>query len=279
MGTDSSMLLPEPVEMGRPGAAHGHGQAGRVEQRSGVPAHQLVQLRRGARRRQGVEHLLLLAAEELGEDPVDHHRRQLHRGLVLHPLGQLDGLVDRHLLGRAHGDQAGGRRIGEDVEHPVGLGADESHLDQVVDGLGGGQQADDVAGGRCVHHHQVVVALAHLVDGLAHGEDLPHPGRGGGHEVEGLGQRPDAADDRDAQLQLEVLAQRRLGVHGHGEQAGEDLLLVEAGGRGLVEAGHVALGIHLADEDPLARAGRRTGPGPRPPWSCRRHPCRSRRPA
>ena len=85
------------------------------------------------------------------------------------------------------------RRIGEDVEHPVGLGADEAYLDQIVDGLGGGQLPDDVSRGRGVHHHHVIVPLPHLVAELAHGEDLPDPGRRRGHEVERLGQRTDAA--------------------------------------------------------------------------------------
>ena len=114
-------------------------------------------------------------------------------------------------------------------------------------------------GGRGVHHHQVVVALAHLVAELAHGEDLPHPGRRGGHEVERLGQRADPAHHRDPQLELQVLAERGLGVHGHGEQPREDLLLLEAGRRRLVEAGHVALGVDLADQHPLAPQGGQQG--------------------
>ena len=96
--------------------------------------------------------------------------------------------------------------------------ADEPDLDQIVDRLRRGQQPDDVTGRRRVDHHQVVVALAHLVAELADGEDLADTRGGGGHEVERLGQRPDPADHRDPQLELQVLAERRLGVHGHGEE-------------------------------------------------------------
>ena len=47
----------------------------------------------------------------------------------------------------------------EDVEHPVGLLADQADLHQLVDGLGRGQLADDVPAGGGVDDHQVVVAL------------------------------------------------------------------------------------------------------------------------
>ena len=60
-------------------------------------------------------------------------------------------------------------------------------LHQLVDRLGGGELADHVAGGRGVDHDQVVVALRDLPRELADGEDLLHPGRGVGHEVEASG--------------------------------------------------------------------------------------------
>ena len=52
--------------------------------------------------------------------------------------------------------------IGEHLQHPVRLGADESDLHQPVDRLGGGQLADDVPGGLGVDHHQVPPAVADL---------------------------------------------------------------------------------------------------------------------
>ena len=192
-----------------PGPAHGDGEAGRLEDRRHRPADPLRQDRLGLGRPQLLEDLFLALAEQLGQDPVDHHGGQLHRGLLPHPRDQLEGLVHRHLLGRGHRDQARLLGVGEDVEHPVGLAADQAHLDQVVDGLGRRQLADDVPAGRRVDHDQVVVPLAHLVAELADGQDLAHARRGGGHEVERLGQRPDAPHHRDAQVQFEVLAQAR----------------------------------------------------------------------
>ena len=67
------------------------------------------------------------------------------------------------------------------------------------------------------------MVLPHLVAELADGEDLLHPGRRRGHEVEAAGQRPDAGQQRHAQLERQVLAQRVLGVHGHGRQPVGDL--------------------------------------------------------
>ena len=165
-------------------------------------------------------------------------------------------------------------RIGEDVEHPVGLAADQAHLDQIVDGLGRRQLADDVPAGRRIDHDQVVVALSHLVAELAHGQDLPHARCGRGHEVERLGQRPDAPHHRDAQLQLEVLAQRGLGVHRHGGHA-----------RARSPAARSRWAPPRREPpDPPWRPPRRPGracrarppaaPGRRPPSSCPRHPCR-----
>jgi hypothetical protein len=106
-----------------------------------------------------------------------------------------------------------------------------------------------------------VVLLAHLVAELADGQDLSDPRGGGGHEVEGLGQRADAADHRDAQVQLEVLAQRRLGVHGHGPDVGCHLARREVGRAGLEEGGQVTLGVHLAGEHALAVLGGQAGQG------------------
>ena len=120
-----------------------------------------------AGRRKLLEDLFLPLAEELGQDPVHHHGGELHRGLLLDPRRELEGLVHRHLLGRGHRHQARLLRVGEDLEHPVGLAPDQADLDQVVDGLGGRQLADDVPAGRRVDDDQVVVALAHLVAELA----------------------------------------------------------------------------------------------------------------
>ncbi len=248
-----------------PGPPQRHRQPGGLEHRTGVSAEQVAQARGELIGGEQLEDGLLLASEQLGEHAVDDDGGQGDGRLGLDAGGELDGLVDRHLLGRADRDEPGGRRVREDVEHPVGLGADEPDLHQVVDGLGRGQLAHDVPRSGRVDHHQVVGAFAHLVAELADGEDLAHPGSGGGDEVEGLGQRTDAADDGDLQLELQVLAEGRLGVHGHREQPGQDLLLLEPGGGRLVVPGDVPFGVDLADEHPLAaeRGEERDGRGHR----------------
>ncbi len=93
---------------------------------------------------EGFEHLLLRPPEELGKDPVHHHRRKVDGGLFAQASCELHRLVHRHLFwGRDdHEARLGG--VGEDVEHPVGLDPDEPHLHQLVDGLRSGQLADDV---------------------------------------------------------------------------------------------------------------------------------------
>ena len=73
-----------------------------------------------------LEDLLLALAEELGQDPVDDDGRDAHRGLLAHPVDQLEGLAHGHLLGRAHRHEAGLALVGEDVEHPVRLAADRA---------------------------------------------------------------------------------------------------------------------------------------------------------
>ena len=118
---------------------------------------------------------------------------------------------------------------------------------------------DDVAGGDGVDDDEVVVALADLPEELADGEDLLHPGRGVGDEVEGAGQGPEAGDERDLELEPQVLLERLLGVHRHGEEVRRHLPGLEAGGRDLEEVGEVALGVDLADERALAVLRRRAG--------------------
>src|SRR5664280_1060981 len=66
---------------------------------AGAGPDQLAQPAQRLTRAQDVEHLFLLSAEQLGQDPVDHHRGQRHGGLLADPVGQLDRLGDRHLLG------------------------------------------------------------------------------------------------------------------------------------------------------------------------------------
>src|SRR5439155_18970322 len=109
-----------------------------------------------------------------------------------------------------------------------------------------------VAGSRRVDDDEVVVPLPHLPHRLADREDLPDTGTCGGDELEGARQWPDAGDGRETQLDTEVLLQRLLGVHRHGEEARLDLLGLVARGPGLEKVAEVALGVDLADERALA---------------------------
>ena len=86
------------------------------------------------------------------------------------------------------------------------------------------------------------------------------PGRGVGDEVEGAGQRTESGDQRDLELEAQVLLERLLGVHRHGEEARRDLALgSNDGGADLEEVGQVALGVDLADEGALALLGGQQG--------------------
>ena len=101
-----------------------------------------------------------------------------------------------------------------------------------------------------------VERLADLPAHLADGEDLLHPGRGVGDEVERTRQRADAPHDRDPGLHPEVLPQRRLGAHLHRRDARVDLTWLEADRRMLEERGQVALAVDLDEQHPLAALGR-----------------------
>ena len=207
------------------------------------------------------EHGLVLGGEGLGQHPVDDDRAERHRGLLAGPGDELDGLVDRHLLGCGDDVEGGERRAGEDVHHPLRLAPDRTRLHELADGAGGVELGEHVAGGRGVDDHEVPVGpaldrLADLPADLADGEDLLHSRRGIGHEVEHVGDRPDAPHHGDAQVELEVLAQRRLGVQLHREHTRVHLHRVEADRLVLEQVGEVALGVDLDEEDLLALLGR-----------------------
>ena len=97
--------------------------------------------------------------------------------------------------------------------------------------------------------------LAHLPAKLADGQDLPHAGRGGRDEVERLGDRGDAADQRQPEVQAQVLPQRRLGVHRHRVEPLGDGPRYVARGPALEGALQVAPWLHLTDERPLSPRG------------------------
>ena len=260
--------------MGRAGPPHGHGEPGGLEHRGHGPPRPLRQHTLDVGRPQLLEDLLLALAEELGQDTVDHDGRQptVVSSLTLVTSSSVS------FTGISSGVHTATSpvfwRVGEDVEHPVGLAADQPHLDEVVDGLGRGQLADDVATGRGVDHHEVVVRLAHLLAELAHGEDLTDPRRRGRHEVERLGQRADAAHHRDAQVQ------RR------DSRSDASVSIDIDQSPGAISRGEKSVGPASNSErtSPLASTSQtRTrlpcsaascARGPRRPSSCQRRPCR-----
>jgi hypothetical protein len=249
------------VEVAGAGAAEGDGQPGGLQDGPDRAVGGVGQPVRHRRLAQPLEDLLVDAAEQLGQDPVHDHGGDVDPGVVPHPVHQLDRLVDRHLLRRGHDDQAGGGPVGEQVGQPARLLPDLAHVDQVVDGLGRGQLAHDVAGGRGVDHHQVVVVLLDLPADLADGEDLPHAGGGGGHEVEHASQGPEPGHRREVELEVQVLPQRGLGVHGHVPQVGGQPPGLEPRARRLEEVGQVALGVDLAGQGAPAVLGAEQGQG------------------
>ena len=156
--------------------------------------------------------------------------------------------------------EGGDRRVGQEVAHPAGLRLDRPDRDELLDGLGGAELGHDVAGGGGVDDDEVpggpaLDGLPDLPADLPDGEDLLHPGRGGGHEVEHLGQRPDPPRDRHPQVQPQVLLERRLGVHGHGRQPGEDDLGPEPDRALLEEGGDVTPAVGRDEQHPLALLG------------------------
>ena len=169
-------------------------------------------------------------------------------GLGAQPCEQLDRLGDRHLLGGGDDGDTGARRVVEDVEHPLGLVADQADLHEVGDHPRRTDLADDVAARLGVDDDQVVVLLAHLPAELADTEDLLDAGRRVGDEVERRRQRADAAEQRHPHEQPQVLAQRVLGVHRHREEVRRDLGRLELELADVERVGERALGVHLADE-------------------------------
>ena len=225
---------------------------------------------------QAAEHRLVVVGEQLGQHAVDHDRGHPHRHRGAEPVQQLERLDDRELLGRRHDDHArsgsGSARISV---IQLRLVAHQAHLHEVVDRPRRRQLAGDVAGGRGVDDHQVVVALPDLVADLADGEDLLDARRGVGHEVERAGQRAEpghaaararrAAGTRAASPRCSWPSPTCRACTGRG---------LEAQRAGLERRGQRALGVDLADQHPLAR-GRGVDGRARPrSWSCRPRPCR-----
>ncbi len=250
-GQIGGQLVAEPGDVLGTRPPQRHREAGTVEHGPHPAAHGRRQLGGAIGFLEEVEDLLLPPAEQLGQHLVHDDGRERHLRLGLEPIDELEGLGDGHLFGGGHDDGAGDDRIGEQIQHPPGLVADPTHLDQIVDRLGSRQLADHVTGGGGVDHDQVVVALTHLPGDLAHREDLLDPGGGRGHEVERLRQRPDASEQRDPQLKAQVLLERLLGVHRHGEEVRSELPRREGQRTRFEDIAQRALGVDLHEQGPL----------------------------
>ena len=137
------------------------------------------------------------------------------------------------------------------------LSEDRTDRDQLTDRVGCPELGDDMAGGRGVDHDEVPAGaaldrLAHLPADLADGEDLLHPRRGGGDEIEHPGERPEPADDRHLEVEPQVLLQARLGVHRHQRHPGHHLAGRERDGAAFEALRDGALRVDVDDEDPPA---------------------------
>ncbi len=169
-------------------------------------------------------------------------------GFGAQPCQQLDRLGDGHLLGRGDDGDARTGRVVEDVEHPLGLVANQPDLDEVGDHPRRTDLADDVPARLGVDDDQVVVAFADFPAELADTEDLLDAGRCIGDEVERRRERSDAAEQGDPHEQPQVLAQRVFGVHRHREEVRRDLGRLELEFADVEGVGERALGVHLADQ-------------------------------
>ena len=131
-------------------------------------------------------------AAAVGDDEVDLEADVLaQRGL------QRERLVDRHLLGPRHRDDAGPLGVGEHrVDHPA-LAGDAAHARGLGERARRGQHRDAVAGRGRVEDDEVVgvgagraaVLLGELPD-LADGQQLAQPRRRGGEVAEGAAGEP-----------------------------------------------------------------------------------------
>ena len=150
-------------------------------------------------------------------------------------------------------------RVAEDVEHPVGLVADEPDLDQIADHLRRTDLGDDVAGRLGVDHDEVVVRSRTSWHSLPTPRISLTPGAASATKSNVRASGPMLAEQRHLHEQPEVLAERVLGVHRHRQQVRFDLPGLELQRRSVEGVGERALGVHLAHERAAAGAGREMG--------------------
>ena len=263
---DLVALLARPPVLGQGGGAAGAASGGREV---AVQGGQLPRL---------------LGLEAVGQDAVDDGGVDVHAHVLFQAGAQVDRLVHRHLLGQRHRDHAGGARVGDEVVDPPRLLGDRAHAGDLRVGARGAQEGHAVSGGRSVDDGQVVrpraahpsLELGQVPD-LADRHELVDPGRGGGQVLEDAA----AAEQAGQRRGLELIAQPLLlgldRIDGDPVQPVGEPSLAVAERATAEQLGQALLLGHLGHAPCASRRGRRPAPARRPPWSCPRRPCRSRR--
>ena len=159
---------------------------------------------------------------------VHDDRAERDAGPVLDRVRGVDQLVDRRLLRQGDEHHLAAVRVGEQLDHVLGLVPDRADLHRVEQPPRRQQEADRVPGRGGVEDDQVGGAGALERLHLAQHEDVPHPGHRGRDDVEraGAGEPP---GDPAHTVVLEVLEQGLVGGQGPGPDPGPDLgfLVVE----------------------------------------------------
>ena len=148
---------------------------------------------------------------------------------------QGERLVDRHLLGPGHRDDARPCRVGDHRVDRTALAGDAAHARGLREGARRAQHGDAVAGGGRVEDDEVVglgarraaVVLRELPD-LADRQQLAHARRRGREVAERAARRRAARPAPRGSWSAQVHLHRVLGVDRQVVQAGRELLLVHA---------------------------------------------------
>ncbi len=254
-------------EVHGPGAPERDREAGTVEDHRGAGAGARFQDRVRVGLAQRFERGFVGVGEQLGQHPVHDDRSERDRQFGAQPSDELDGFRHRHLFGRRDDVDRRYRGILEHLAEPLRLRAHGTDVHELTDPGRRAELGDDVSGRGRVDDDEVDVGAAldrlpHLPTDLADRQDLLHAGCCTRNEVERFGEGSDAAEHRHPQVELEVLLQRRFGVHRHGEDAGMHFARREPDRPLLELCGDVALRVDLDQQDTLAdvrREQRRRG--------------------
>jgi hypothetical protein len=142
----------------------------------------------------------------------------------------------------------------------IHLGADDATAGQVHHRPRGAELREDVAGGGAVDDDQVphraaVLDPLGLVGDLADDQHVAGAGKPGGDELEDPGQRGEAGEAGNLEVEPQVLLQRLLGVEREHADVGLHHLGLEGRRRRPQAARQVALAVHLDAEHPPSRLG------------------------